>query len=41
MGGDLILCDDIVRDEEALLTPEGRGRCFWYWGEAGADTFEA
>ncbi|HYS41447.1 MAG TPA: hypothetical protein VEO01_38015 [Pseudonocardiaceae bacterium] len=24
-----------------VLTPEGRGRCFWYWSEAGADTFEA
>jgi hypothetical protein len=24
-----------------VLTPEGRGRCFWYWGEAGADAFEA
>lgn len=24
-----------------VLTPEGRGRCFWYWGEAGSDTFEA
>lgn len=24
-----------------VLTPEGRGRCFWYWSEAGADAFEA
>jgi hypothetical protein len=24
-----------------VLTPEGRGGCFWYWSEAGADTFEA
>ena len=24
-----------------VLTPEGRGRCFWYWGESGADVFEA
>jgi hypothetical protein len=24
-----------------VLTPEGRGRCLWYWSEAGADTFEA
>jgi hypothetical protein len=24
-----------------VLTPEGRGRCMWYWGEGGADTFEA
>ncbi len=24
-----------------VLTPEGRGRCFWYWSESGADTFEA
>ena len=24
-----------------VLTPEGRGRCFWYWSEAGADSFEA
>ncbi len=24
-----------------VLTPEGRGRCLWYWSEAGADAFEA
>ena len=24
-----------------VLTPEGRGLCFWYWSEAGADAFEA
>lgn len=24
-----------------VLTPEGRGPCFWYWSEAGADAFEA
>jgi hypothetical protein len=24
-----------------VLTPEARGRCFWYWGESGADVFEA
>ncbi|MBV9449506.1 MAG: prolyl oligopeptidase family serine peptidase [Streptosporangiaceae bacterium] len=24
-----------------VLTPEGRGRCLWYWSEAGTDTFEA
>jgi hypothetical protein len=24
-----------------VLTPEGRGRCLWYWGESGADVFEA
>jgi hypothetical protein len=30
------------RDTGSLvLTPEGRGGCFWYWSEAGADTFEA
>jgi hypothetical protein len=30
------------RDTGSLvLTPEGRGRCLWYWSEAGADAFEA
>jgi Prolyl oligopeptidase family/C-terminal binding-module, SLH-like, of glucodextranase len=24
-----------------VLTPEDRGGCYWYWSEAGADTFEA
>jgi hypothetical protein len=24
-----------------VLTPEGRGLCFWYWSESGADVFEA
>jgi hypothetical protein len=24
-----------------VLTPEGRGRCLWYWSESGADAFEA
>ncbi len=24
-----------------VLTPEGRGLCFWYWSESGADAFEA
>lgn len=24
-----------------VLTPEGRGRCIWYWSESGADAFEA
>ncbi|HUP91085.1 MAG TPA: hypothetical protein VM074_02475 [Solimonas sp.] len=24
-----------------VLTVEGRGGCYWYWGEAGADVFEA
>jgi len=24
-----------------VLTPEGRGRCLWYWSEGGADAFEA
>ncbi|HEY3609394.1 MAG TPA: hypothetical protein VGL06_17975 [Pseudonocardiaceae bacterium] len=24
-----------------VLTPEGRGRCMWYWSEGGADAFEA
>lgn len=24
-----------------VLTPEGRGSCYWYYGESGADVFEA
>jgi hypothetical protein len=24
-----------------VVTPEDRGGCYWYWSEAGADTFEA
>ncbi|MFL5861419.1 MAG: prolyl oligopeptidase family serine peptidase [Solirubrobacteraceae bacterium] len=42
--------NDAPPDDQALadratgsvvLTPEDRGGCYWYWSEAGADTFEA